>query len=453
MWGTAARESIALPIIERITAAFLDHATSRDAQDAAWRTLESKADKWLQGDVRAGALDDMWLKLSRYLANAAAEAASKPALSEDVPWLQTLGHRAQWISQRLSASIAQTAGLSPVIEQIAILSANARLSQAMSEMQALPQQDEDLELDAQATMTLLASLGDCDGLQCAPADAPLVVAIARRVMLGSDACAARVNLADKLIKLLSPEDATKHDETINQKWACTRAAWALIDAASEASRHDGVADVCMRARVIKAMQAAQEYPPETSQALLSTSVEAARTTAMRELEAWQARVWENLIAAASERVEAAVRELREVSGGGRDGGSWKARLNNDSVWPTVRQDAEYHLLAETPGTESRRSLLDERYAKATESIRAYEAQLAEAHLADEKGLAADGKTALELARETGLEWDLAQTLIVTRMDRRSRAFQKQIARVAKYSIDIDHLCPALWQRAQESLAQ
>ena len=452
MWGAAARESIALPIIERVTTTLLDHAASRDEQDAAWRSLESKADRWLQGDVRAGALDDMWLKLSRYVTDAAAQAASKPASSEDVPWLQSLGLRARWISQRLSASIAQTTSLGPVIDQIALLTANARLSQAMSEMQALTQQDEDQELDAQATMTLLASLGDCDGLQCAPADAPKVVAVARRVMSGADVGAARVDLADKLFKLLSPDDATKHDGTINQRLPCTRAAWALIDTASEASRHDG-ADVCMRARVVEAMRAAQKYPPETSQALLPTSVEAARAAAMRELEAWQARVWENLSAAAAQRLEAAVRELREVSGGGRDGGSWKARLSDDSAWGTVRQEAEYHLLAETPGTQSRRSLLDERYAKATESMRAYEDQLVESHLADEKGLVADGKQALELARETGLEWDLAQTLIQTRQDKRSRALQKQVARVAKYGIDLDRLCSTLWQRAQESLSQ
>ena len=135
------------------------------------------------------------------------------------------------------------------------------------------------------------------------------------------------------------------------------------------------------------------------------------------------------------------------------GGSWKARLSDDSAWGTVRQEAEYHLLAETPGTQSRRSLLDERYTKATESMRAYEDQLEESHLADEKGLVADGKQALDLARETGLEWDLAQTLIQTRQDKRSRALQKQVVRVAKYGIDLDRLCSTLWQRAQESLSK
>ena len=160
MWGTAAREAIALPIIERVTTTLLDHAASRDAQEDAWRCLESKADRWLQGDVRAGALDDMMLKLSRYVTDAAAQAASKAPLSQDVPWLQSLGLRARWISQRLSASMAQTTSLGPAIDQIAILTANARLSQAMSEMQALTQQDEDQELDAQATMTLFEALRD-----------------------------------------------------------------------------------------------------------------------------------------------------------------------------------------------------------------------------------------------------------------------------------------------------
>ena len=62
-------------------------------------------------------------------------------------------------------------------------------------------------------MELLGTLGDCDGLQCAPADAPKVVAVARRVMSGADVGAARVDLADKLFKLLSPDDATKPART------------------------------------------------------------------------------------------------------------------------------------------------------------------------------------------------------------------------------------------------
>ena len=110
-------------------------------------------------------------------------------------------------------------------------------------------------------------------------------------------------------------------------------------------------------------------------------------------------------------------------------------------------------MAETPETQRRRKLLDERYAKAAESMRAYEDQLAESHLADEKGLVADGNKALQLARETGLEWDLAQALIKERQDKRPRALQKQVARVAKYGIDPDRLCSTLWQRAQESLTQ
>ena len=133
--------------------------------------------------------------------------------------------------------------------------------------------------------------------------------------------------------------------------------------------------------------------------------------------------------------------------------SWKAKLCDVAAWGMVRQEAEYHLLAETPDTKGRRTSLDERYAKAQESMKAYEDQLAESQLQDKKGLVEDGKKALHLTRETGLEWDLATALIKERQDKRPRALQKQVARVAKYGIDPDRLCSTLWQRAQESLTQ